>query len=259
MHAEHGRRLNLVGATQNVRQIMRVLGPLAFIAIVLAACGSSDNDQATGNGAATSELAAQTPGIVATSTGSEAEDSADASAAETQAADPGYQATMDARVSDRPTPAQKATLGPSSFDAEGDGFYTFDEFREAVIAIVDTFDWSPNYPVTADSIRSSMVDEPDGDPRFEVGYEYTALFFPHACGWWQTWMEARAGGDTDLEAQALNQMLNVIPASPALDPGAADYYRDVGQRAQLGDSTGVIRALERSCAGGKLPPRIDNP
>lgn len=241
----------------------RTLGALLLI-VALASCGGSEESGPTGTGDTTSQPSVaitHTDGNSVSHGGDEPTEvrGRDTSKVETQAADPAYQATMNARSQSPPTSAPAPTFGPSSFDSNGDGWYTYEELREAILAVLNTYTWPPNYPVSAEFIRSAMANPPNGDPLFQVGSEYTALSTFHECGWWQTWLDAKESGDSNLEAQALDQILNVVPTSPTLDPGSAEHLRGIAAKAQLGDATGVISLVEANCQGNNLPPRVDAP
>ncbi|HRA47239.1 MAG TPA: hypothetical protein PK819_04125 [Thermomicrobiales bacterium] len=166
-----------------------------------------------------------------------------------------YQASMDARVANQPTYPPQPTPGPSIFDQNGDGWFSYDELRSAILAAIDQYQWSPLYPVTADYIRAAMSHPPTFAAEFQVGSEIGQLDIISECTWMQTWLDASASGDTELEATALNQMLTILPYLRSLEPSTTDYLLEIAKNAQLGDPSGVINMIRVNCASQSLPPK----
>jgi hypothetical protein len=96
----------------------------------------------------------------------------------------------------------------------------------------------------------------EGEPRFEVGFEFTTLTILNQCAWYLAWLEARQSGNTAVEAEALNVMVMIIPNYPTVIPGipadlhgpdVTDVDREIAMRASLGDPSLVQRFVESNC------------
>ncbi|MER3486020.1 MAG: hypothetical protein C4345_08680, partial [Chloroflexota bacterium] len=88
-----------------------------------------------------------------------------------------------------PTAAQAAlpTAGWTNFDSDGDGFYTFDEFKQAVAALFPSYVWPERYQVDPDHLLDSYAEGAETF-SFQVGGEYTSIGLRHECAWQLTWL-----------------------------------------------------------------------
>lgn len=144
----------------------------------------------------------------------------------------------------RPTPQPTIAI-ESSFDRDGDGFYTFDDLEQAVNELFPTYEWPENYQITPVLMLKGFAQNPDD--RWEEGYEFTLVGLYHVCAWDRAWLDAYREGNTALMEESLYQLQDVALENPVFT-----YIREpLGQmfeRASLGDPTLIQQYVDNSCA-----------
>lgn len=146
-----------------------------------------------------------------------------------------------------PPPTQPTTVAAaSSFDSDGDGFYTFDELEQAVTALFTSYDWPQNYQVDLDNLKSDLAAMSGPNDQFEAPGEYTIVGLYHVCAWELAWLDAYQEGDARLMEESLDQLRGA-----ALDnPMFVAIQEDLGERferAELGDPLLIQQDVDNSC------------
>ncbi len=157
--------------------------------------------------------------------------------------------------SDRPTLPPETPVGESinnNADFDGDGYLVESELRQAVRATFGEYRWPDGYTTTADKIleetyRYATDAEREGS-RSQVGMEHTLIGSWHICAWHMAWLDAWQVGDSELEAEALVVMTNVLPENPSFGESTRDALREIAENAALGDPSLVQRDVSVNCA-----------
>jgi hypothetical protein len=149
-----------------------------------------------------------------------------------------------------PTAAPPAlpTAGRTNFDSDGDGFYTFDEFKQAVAALYPSYVWPEHYRVDPEHLLDGYADYAEGS-LFQVGGEYTIIGIPHMCAWQLTWIDAYRAGDTALMEQSLDQLRTVALNNPMSHQSVRDHLQQVIDAAELGDPALMQQDVTANCQG----------
>lgn len=158
------------------------------------------------------------------------------------------------KVVQRPT-GPKTTAPPpqaSTFDVDHDGFLTWTELRAAVKGAVPMYPWPPNYRTTPDLVLKQFASGGGDDVTtggYENGFEHLLVGGANRCAWEKTWLDARKAGDTKAEANALHVMTDVLPGTPMFvrQPYLTAHYKEMIQKATLGDPTLVEREVRQTC------------
>lgn len=214
------------------RTLRGALGTLLAL-VILAGCGGGGNPSTA----------------VTTSTGSD-----DASAAETQAAE--FDSTANDSTDEvivKPTSAETfapaPTSAPSSYDQDGDGYLNWEELQNAIQGTIDEYTFPPNYQVTANLIIETMEQRGiSTEDRWESQYQHGILVGYYLCGWEHALMDAVAAGNSEMRAEALQQLIDLTSETFNIAPSSRPSFLDRYEKAQLGDYSRVIRHLENSCS-----------
>ncbi len=147
-----------------------------------------------------------------------------------------------------PPPEPQATAPIAGLDADGDGFYTYDEFVRGVEWAIGQFEWPPNVTITSDLILA----QPQGshDPRrdrFQVGLETGMVQMWHHCAWLGTWLDALRTGDSALQDESLAIASSGFDIGPSMSPGSQAFIDGMLQKAELGDPSVVQQFIDANC------------
>jgi hypothetical protein len=71
------------------------------------------------------------------------------------------------------------------------------------------------------------------------------------CAWFQTWLDSRQSGDSAIEAQALDYIVNSMPQSVG-DDYSRSVITSIGDKATLGDPSGVIQMIKANNCAARL-------
>lgn len=254
--------------------IVALLGAL----LVLAACGGdADEPAATPSPTAVAQTPEATPSPNAvelqtvSTPATVAEEASPESVAQTPASTPagitdGPELVV-AEPSDsdesfaKPTPPGGVypTVPPnpkSSFDSDGDGLYTQDEMNEAIEYRFGEYEWPPNFSVTPGDV-TSVLNLPPGS-LIEAPGEYTILGRFHTCSWEVTLLNATLAGDQELIDESMYQLVEFGQKKNPLsrDENGKAHYRDLYNKAILGDPSGLQNGINSNCEF-VLPPFDD--
>lgn len=153
---------------------------------------------------------------------------------------------------EQPTgPAPTAPPAPtvtSDFDTDGDGFYTFEEFQQAVAALYPSYEWPDNYHVDPTTLLDSFAWSAEQGARFEVGGEYTIIGVRHECAWEIAWLDGYREGDAALMEESLAQLRTVALENPMSDSSTRDYLKEMFQRAELADPAMIQQNVDNNCS-----------
>ncbi len=150
-----------------------------------------------------------------------------------------------------PTAAPPAlpTAGRTNFDSDGDGFYTFEEFKQAVAALYPTYVWPDRYQVDPDHLLDGYAKYGAEGSVFEVGGEFTIIGIPHRCAWEMTWLDAYRSGDAALMEQSLEQLRTVALKNPMSHQSVREHLRQMIEAAELGDPALMQQDVTANCQG----------
>jgi hypothetical protein len=155
-------------------------------------------------------------------------------------------------------PPIQQTVVRSNFDADEDGFYTFEELEQAVAALYPSYQWPDNYQVDPNTLLSGFAAFKDQGARFQAGSEYTVIGMRHQCAWEMAWLDGYREGDTALMDESLNQLRTVALENPMFI-----YIRDdlenMIQRAELGDPALMQRHVDANCRSMKFITPVPEP
>lgn len=163
---------------------------------------------------------------------------------------------------DRPAsaaPTEVSLSRESSFDRDGDGYYTYEELEEAVTALMPNYDFPPSYQVTPDIMMMSMKPFASSGARWRVPMEYTVVNIYHQCAWELTWLDAYRDGNTELMEESLHQLQNVALAGPTIEASLRDWMVEMYDRAALGDPTLIQQDVDSSCQMEWATPQPGTP
>ncbi|MCO5217614.1 MAG: hypothetical protein M9909_02065 [Thermomicrobiales bacterium] len=133
----------------------------------------------------------------------------------------------------------------STFDADGDGFMTRDELKEAVRTRESEFVFPNGYVLSVDRIINVNTAQLPSYFTFENGAEYMMIGHPHMCAWAQTFLDAATRGDNMATATALMQ-LRTVKDNPMYQY-VTDMYLDMFARAELGDVAQLQNWVSSEC------------
>ena len=236
-----------------MRVRIRAASTLLAVAVllVLAACGDSDPDRPAATATSTESAA-----VTATSTDPPASTLPAPPAQRTAAAEtpsPGTPPVQSSAGGDIASSSPVVSLLPwptssaARFDADGDGWLTWDEYKLAVTAAFDTVTWPPTYVVTPALILANAPADAQNS-LFQVGLELDQISIWLSCAWEKTWLDSRQSGDAALEAQALAYIVTIMP-NEVQDDYSRGVVKEIGDKASLGDPSDVIQAVEANCTG----------
>lgn len=148
-------------------------------------------------------------------------------------------------------PAAPTQLSPtivdSPLDADGDGFYTFDELKQAVTQLLPSYDWPEHYQVTPDLMLSDFARMADQGATWQIPYEYTLVGLYHQCAWEHAWLDAYRTSDAATMDKSVEQLRTVALENPNMDPTYKNYLERLIDSAELGDPTIIQQGLDGTC------------
>ena len=223
--------------------LIRFLATLVLIAIV-SGCASSDSAEPT-----------PSPSAEPTSTQADSSQAHDESTIELSSPS---EATAEVLLETTPESGSVQafplpTRGASAvYDTNNDDALNWAEYSAALRDAFAAYPWPPTYEVTADTILDQWP-ENDHASLFQPGFELNNINVVWSCAWMMTWLDSRNGQNPELEAQALEYIVNSLP-----DMVEDDYSRsgleEVGQKAQIGDPSMVIQSVNANCSSLNLQP-----
>lgn len=138
----------------------------------------------------------------------------------------------------------------AGFDQDRDGFYTYDEFAEAVRLTVPQYDWPDGMVITSDLVlyQSPGSGSMESD-RFGIGMERDILGIWHACAWITAWQNGIRTSDQELQTEARGHFADYIDAQVKLgmDPDSQDYLRGIVESAELDDPSRAQGFIAANC------------
>lgn len=135
----------------------------------------------------------------------------------------------------------------SGADADGDGFYSMEEFNQAIIAAYPYYDWPDAYHPSLEFIVGRFgFDQLPTDAQFEIPGELTVLGTYHECAWQQNWLDAFAVGDQQAMDESMEQLRTVSLTNPMFIYIISDLERIYNQ-AELGDPAGLTQFTQANC------------
>jgi hypothetical protein len=149
---------------------------------------------------------------------------------------------------DRATADTGPTVPSAGLDSDGDGYYSYDEFTQAVDWATGQFTWPPGVDLGTNRMVPAAVDGRDmRQDQFQVGLEFDTVGAWHTCAWITAWLDAQRRDDRLAQREAMDVMTNVLPAEPNLDRGTADFMRQMAASAKLGDPSMVQQYIDANC------------
>lgn len=129
---------------------------------------------------------------------------------------------------------------------DGSEFLDHEGLAAELRATEDKFAWPPGYDPDVEAMIERI---PADGSRYQEGMAYTMFGGYNRCAWYQTWLEAREAGDTELEARALQVMTAVIPSFPNHDPSPSPHLLELAATAAEGDPDMVQQSVTANCQG----------
>lgn len=109
----------------------------------------------------------------------------------------------------QPTALPTQQLPHQGTDADGDGYYTVDEFQAAITALFDYYEWPAGYMPDVPAITAGFNESQLADDLFQAPGEYTIVGRQFRCAWGQTWLDAFVAGDTaTMDASMQTSVMN---------------------------------------------------
>jgi len=230
------------------RRQLPLLSVFISALLILAACGGGGGN---GKDASTDPTPPPTSSIdTATPDGSATTQGVANAPVLTMVTDTGAPITKEVKAPTGPAPTVMPTF-TSTFDADGDGFYTYDELEQAVTQLMATYTWPPNYLVTPELMLRGFQSDPNihrGQP-FQVKYEYTLVGFFHLCDWERTWLDAYRDGDQKLLKASVYQLQTVAPENIVFKENP-DHVKEIGDSAALGNPAPIQNEVDTFCKSG---------
>lgn len=137
------------------------------------------------------------------------------------------------------------------------GFMNYDSLEANLKCIIPYFTWPPNRHPSLDWINSQVPqDKVPSHYPYQTGLEYGVISGNNICAWELTWLDARKTGDSNLEAEALHMLTDVIPnfqtmirgfPNNVFDAGTLGLQKDIAAKVALGDPSAVETEAE-GCA-----------
>lgn len=222
-----------------MRMRFRFVVPLIVVlALVLVACGGEDEVSAPESPTETVAPDTSSP-REATSVTSENPDQEEPEISDEEA-------LANKPIPDQPGPTQPPNP-PSSFDADGDGYYSKAELEEAIRARFPEYEWPEKYNLTPDNIIvNSHIPE---DATFEAPGEYAIIGRYHTCSWEVTLLEAARESDQELIDESLYQLVDLGQNKNPLsrDEEGKAFMREMYNSAVLGDPADLQNWVNNNC------------
>lgn len=146
--------------------------------------------------------------------------------------------------------------GEDMVDGDGDVYLTQGEYAQTIYAAFGDYQWPDDYTPEVDDIVnyvSTAEDREESTVEYPYGPDPGNLVvgFWHSCAWYRAWLDAYQTGDSELEAEALDMITNVVPDHFDFDESTRDHAVEIARRASLGDPSLVARFVDHAC--GDLP------
>lgn len=232
------------------RHHLSQIAALTTVVLTLVACGGNEDELA--------EESAETAAVVSATTTSQrassptivpaegASSSTDREAPQLTIGTPRDDEPIARDMPSDPPSTQPTTVAASSFDSDGDGFYTFDELEQAVTALFTSYDWPQNYQVDLDNLTSDIAAMSGPNDQFEAPGEYTIVGLYHVCAWEHAWLDAYREGNARLMEESLDQLQGAALDNPMFVAIQEDL-RERFERAELGDPSMIQQDVDNSC------------
>lgn len=148
----------------------------------------------------------------------------------------------------QPTAGANLMIPNAGFDADGDGNYTYDEYRRALDWAIEQFAWPPGVTVTSDLMLQVPANTSDiRQDAFEVGLESVAVSVWYSCAWMGIWIDATRNQDRSLAETSLDAMVNELPNLAAFQGGVDSLLREIAQSVRLGDPSRAQSFVNANC------------
>lgn len=150
-------------------------------------------------------------------------------------------------VEGQPSPTPLAALTCAYRNESALEFETFEEWRAQLHVCNGEFTWPVGYEIDPEKIAF----QPGNDmvTGGEVGGGRLAIGLINACGWMTYWVDVTKLGDLGAADETLQYMLSIYPTWNNVDPTSTsanelnDYWKDILNRATLGDPNGIVQYL----------------
>lgn len=149
----------------------------------------------------------------------------------------------------QPTAMPSQQLPFRGSDADGDGVYTVDEFRAAITTLFDYYEWPARYVPDVSASTARLDESQFADDTFEAPGEYTVVGMYYQCAWGQSWLDAFAGGDTAAMDASIQNLRAELALNPMNVPSTQQHYKNMYDKASLGDPALLLRHVEVNCGG----------
>lgn len=233
---------------------------MALVAM-LAMTGCADSDDAVSSDTTSTKASSEQANAESQQTqeqaNAESQPTRESANAETQPAqdqaNAELQPTQDpANVKPAPTGPQPTALPSQQLpyqgtDADGDGFYTVDEFQAAITGLFGYYDWPAGYMPDVRAITAGWNESQFADDGFQVLGEYTIVGLQFRCAWGQTWLDAFAGGDTATMDASIQNLRDELSLNPMYLPSTQENVKDMYDKASLGDPARLRQFVDVNC------------
>lgn len=149
----------------------------------------------------------------------------------------------------QPTAMPSQELPFQGTDADGDGFYTVDEFQAAITELFDYYEWPAGYMPNVPAITVGWNASEFSDDTFEALGEYTIVGGYYQCAWGQTWLDAFAGGDIATMDFSMQNLRAELALNPMNVPATQAHFQNMYDTASLGDPALLRRHVDANCGG----------
>ncbi|CAN5749324.1 hypothetical protein BH23CHL3_BH23CHL3_11480 [soil metagenome] len=145
--------------------------------------------------------------------------------------------------------------GEDMVNGNGDVHLTQGEYARTIYAAFGDYQWPGDYTPAVDDIVnyvSTAEEREDSTAEYPYGPEpgHNVVGFWHSCAWYRAWIDAYQSGDSELEAEALDMITNVVPDHFDSDESTHEHTEKIAA-ASLCDPSLVARFIEGGC--GNLP------
>lgn len=134
-------------------------------------------------------------------------------------------------------------------DADGDGFYTTQEFQAAITALFDYYEWPAGYMPDVPAITAGFDEPQFAGITHEVPGQYTIVGGYFTCAWGQTWLDAFAGGDIATMDFSMQNLRAELALNPMNVPATQAHFQNMYDTASLGDPALLRRHVDANCGG----------
>jgi hypothetical protein len=131
---------------------------------------------------------------------------------------------------------------PPANEGDVDEFTDYEGVITDMVNCVGLFEWPEGFEPDFDKIRAYNA---DFEGRIQRGAGVGSLMGFNECAWSITWLEARASGDLELEALALDNLSQLDREN--LDPGSREYKERQLELARTDDSSMIEQFVGVNC------------